>query len=70
MSFNEEETRFHLIDPVLVIPAPEIDEQRRSVARLKSQLAEATAIAQAAAQLAEIDRLPQRILAQAFAGSA
>lgn len=52
----------------LEIPAPDVDEQRRIVTRLKSQLAEATAIAQAAAdQLAEIERLPQRLLAQAFA---
>ena len=51
--------------------APEIDEQRRIVTRLKSQLAEADAIAQAAAaQLAEIERLPQRLLAQAFAAAA
>lgn len=51
----------------LEIPAPDIDDQRRLVARLKTQLAEAAAITQAAAaQLAEIERLPQRILAQAF----
>lgn len=51
--------------------APEIDEQRRIVARLKAQLAEADAIAQAAAaQLAEIERLPQRLLARAFAAAA
>jgi type I restriction enzyme S subunit len=50
--------------------APDIEEQRCIVARLKSQLAEASAIAQAAAQqLAEIERLPQRILAQAFEGN-
>ena len=55
----------------LEIPAPALDEQRRIVARLTSRLDEATAIAQAAAaQLAEIDRLPQRILYQAFAVSA
>ncbi|MFO1250289.1 MAG: restriction endonuclease subunit S [Inhella sp.] len=54
----------------LEIPAPPLDEQRRIVARLKSQLAEADAIAQAArAQLAEIERLPQRLLAQAFDGA-
>jgi type I restriction enzyme S subunit len=48
--------------------APDADEQRRIVARLKTQLAEADAIHQAAtAQLAEIERLPQRLLAQAFA---
>ena len=47
--------------------APRIDEQRRIVASLKSRLAEADAIAAAAAaQLAEIERLPQRLLAQAF----
>ncbi|MFV0370868.1 MAG: restriction endonuclease subunit S [Azonexus sp.] len=51
----------------LEIPAPSIDEQRHIVARLKSQLAEADAVAHAAAaQLAEIERLPQRLLAQAF----
>lgn len=51
----------------LEIPAPDIDEQRRIVARLKAQLTEADAIAQAArAQLAEIERLPQKLLAQAF----
>lgn len=55
----------------LEIPAPDIDAQRRIVGRLTSRLGEATAIAQAAAaQLAEIDRLPQRILDQAFAVSA
>lgn len=48
--------------------APGIAEQRRIAARLKAQLAEADAIHQAAAaQLAEIERLPQRLLAQAFA---
>lgn len=52
----------------LEISAPAIDEQRRIVARLQSQLAQADAIAQAAAaQLAQIERLPQRLLAQAFA---
>jgi type I restriction enzyme S subunit len=51
----------------LEIPAPSLDEQHRITVRLKSQLAEADAIAQAAAvQLAEIERLPQLILAQAF----
>jgi len=50
--------------PILL---PPLDEQRRIVTRLKAQLAEADAIAQAAAaQLAEIERLPQRLLAQAF----
>jgi type I restriction enzyme S subunit len=47
--------------------APSRDEQRRITGHLKSQLAEVTALQQAAAaQLAEIERLPQRILAQAF----
>lgn len=51
----------------LEIPAPDINDQRRIVTRLKSQLAEVDAIAQAAAaQLAEIERLPQKLLAQAF----
>ncbi|MBN7119171.1 restriction endonuclease subunit S [Ectopseudomonas oleovorans] len=51
----------------LQIPAPAIDEQRLIVNRLKAQLAEVDAIAQAAAmQLAEIERLPQKLLAQAF----
>jgi type I restriction enzyme S subunit len=50
--------------------APEIDEQRRIVRRLKAQIAEVHQIqAAATAQLAEIERLPQRLLAQAFAGS-
>lgn len=47
--------------------SPGIGEQRRIVQDLQSQLAEANAIARAAAaQLAEIERLPQRLLAQAF----
>ena len=51
----------------LQIPAPAIDEQRLIVNRLKAQLAEVDAIAQAAAmQLAEIEQLPQKLLAQAF----
>ena len=51
--------------------APGIDEQRGIARRLQAQLAEAAHIhAAAAAQLAEIERLPQRLLAQAFAGSA
>lgn len=54
----------------LEIPAPDIADQRRIVADLKTQLAEAAAIHQAAtAQLAGIERLPQRLLAQAFAPS-
>lgn len=52
-------------------PRLSLDEQRSVVARLNAQLAEADAIAQAAAaQLAEIERLPQRLLAQAFAAAA
>jgi type I restriction enzyme S subunit len=52
----------------LEIPAPDVDEQHRIVTRLKAQLTEADAIHQAAAaQLTEIERLPQRLLAQAFA---
>ena len=51
----------------LEIPTPDLDEQRRIVQRLKSQLAEADAIRQAAAkQLAAIESLPQKLLAQAF----
>lgn len=51
----------------LEIPTPDVDDQRRLVTHLKIQLAEAAAIAQAAAaQLAEIERLPQRLLAQVF----
>lgn len=50
--------------PILL---PPLDEQQRIVTRLKAQLAEADALAQAAAaQLTEIERLPQRLLAQAF----
>ncbi len=52
----------------LQVPALPIPTQRRIVARLQSQLAETDAIANAASvQLAEIERLPQRILAHAFA---
>lgn len=51
----------------LEIPAPDVDDQRRIVAHLQSQLAQADAIAQATRdQLAEIERLPQRLLARAF----
>ena len=51
----------------LEIPAPDIDTQRHLVSRLQAKLAQADAIAHAAAaQLAEIERLPQRLLAQAF----
>lgn len=50
--------------PILL---PPLADQRHIVARLKSQLDEADTMAQAAtAQLAEINRLPQRLLAQAF----
>ena len=43
----------------------------RCAARLKAQLAEVETARQAArAQLTEIERLPQRLLAQAFDGSA
>ena len=50
--------------PILL---PSLDEQRRIAAHLKAQLAEADAITQAAsAQLVEIERLPQKLLAQAF----
>jgi len=49
------------------LPLLSLHEQQRLVSRLQSQLTEADAIAQAAAaQLAEIERLPQRLLAQAF----
>jgi type I restriction enzyme S subunit len=51
----------------LPVPAISLNEQHRIVAHLKAQLAEADPIAQAArAQLAEIERLPQKLLAQAF----
>lgn len=51
--------------------APNPADQRRLVQRLQAQLAEADALhAAAAAQLAEIERLPQRLLAQAFASPA
>lgn len=54
----------------LEIPAPDLDEQYRLVSNLRSRLAEADAIARAAAaKLAEIERLPQRLLAQAFTPS-
>lgn len=52
-------------------PRLSLDDQRSVVTRLKAQLAEADAIAQAAAtQLAEIERLPQRLLARVFAAAA
>ncbi|WP_153110445.1 restriction endonuclease subunit S [Propionivibrio limicola] len=51
----------------VMLPLLLLDEQRNIASRLKTQLAEAAAIAQAAAaQLAEIERLPQKLLAQAF----
>jgi len=46
---------------------PRVEEQRRIAVRLKDQLAEAEIARQAAqAQLAEIERLPQKLLSQAF----
>lgn len=51
----------------LELPAPDIGTQQRIVERLKTQLAEVDTVQQtAAAQLAQIERLPQRLLAQAF----
>lgn len=51
----------------LEIPAPDIDDQQRIVARLKQQLAEADALRTALEQqLRDLDALPQRILALAF----
>lgn len=51
----------------LKIAAPDISDQQRIVTHLKTQLAEADTIIQTVtAQLAEIERLPQRLLAQAF----
>ncbi|MFT3780261.1 MAG: restriction endonuclease subunit S [Ottowia sp.] len=51
----------------LKIPAPEKTEQQRIIGRLKTHLAEAGTITQATAlQLAEIEYLPQTLLAQAF----
>jgi len=52
----------------LEVTIPEaLSEQRQIAARLKAQLAEVEAARQAAqAQLAEINRLPQKLLAQAF----
>lgn len=60
-------------DVIKAIPVwlPPISVQRRIAARLKAQLAEVETARQAArAQLTEIERLPQRLLAQAFDGSA
>lgn len=49
------------------LPLLSLDEQQQLASCLKTQLAEAAAIHQAAvAQLAEIERLPQRLLARAF----
>ena len=46
---------------------PDISEQRRIVARLTAQLGESEAITEATrSQMAEIERLPQRLLARAF----
>ena len=52
----------------MTIPVPaNMNEQRSIAAYLKAQLAEVAAVQEAAAaQLAEIERLPQRILARAF----
>jgi len=51
----------------LKIPAPTIAEQRRIVADLKSRLAQTDTLRNAlTAQLAEINRLPSKLLAQAF----
>jgi type I restriction enzyme S subunit len=51
----------------MTLPLPPLNEQRSFTSRLQDQLAEADAIAQAAAaQMAEIERLPPRLLAQAF----
>lgn len=50
------------------ICAPDIDEQRRIARRLREQLAAAEALAAGLkARLADIERLPQRLLAAAFA---
>jgi len=49
------------------VDLPPVAEQRRIADRLKTQLAEVEAARKAAAaQLAEIERLPQRLLAQVF----
>lgn len=51
----------------LEVPAPDIDDQRRIVTRLKTQLAEVDALRAALdQQQRELNALPQRILAQAF----
>ncbi len=52
------------------IDLPPVPEQRRIASLLKAQLAEVEIARQAAkAQLTEIERLPQRLLAQAFGAS-
>ena len=49
------------------LPLLSVREQQQLISRLESQRVEAAAIAEAAAaQLAEIERLPQKLLAQAF----
>lgn len=51
----------------MTLPLPPLNEQRMFAGRLKSQLAEAHSIAQAAAaQLASVARLPQLLLAEVF----
>ena len=48
--------------------APDIGSQRRIVSELKARLAEAAAVRAALqSQQAELEALPQRLLAQAFA---
>lgn len=55
----------------LEIPAPDMDDQRSILARLKTQLAEADALRIALEQqLRDLEALPQRILAQAFQSGA
>lgn len=51
----------------MTLPMPPLDEQHQFTQHLNAQLAEADVIVQATrAQLAEIERLPQKLLAQAF----
>lgn len=51
----------------VMLPLVSLGEQRKIASHLKTQLAEADTIVQTVtAQLAEIERLPQRLLAQAF----
>lgn len=55
----------------LEIPVPPVDAQRRIAAQVKAQLAEVQKARQAAeTQLAELNLLPQKILAAAFEGAA